>query len=65
MLAVAAVVARRHVLIGLAAAAVLTEENLLYSAALMKFIAAFVRCWKVNLPICAFLTAPSLVMLAR
>ncbi|WP_194927368.1 YdcF family protein [Catenulispora pinisilvae] len=42
-----------------------TAAYFLPSATIREFIAVFVRYWKVNLPICAFLAAPALVMLAR
>ena len=42
-----------------------TAAYFLPSATIREFIAVFVRYWKVNLPICAFLAAPSLAMLAR
>ena len=40
-----------------------TAAYFLPSATIREFIAVFVRYWKVNLPICAFLAAPALVML--
>jgi uncharacterized SAM-binding protein YcdF (DUF218 family) len=42
-----------------------TAAYFLPSATIREFIAVFVRYWKVNLPICAFLAAPALVMLPR
>lgn len=42
-----------------------TAAYFLPSATIREFIAVFVRYWKVNLPICVFLAAPALVMLAR
>ena len=42
-----------------------TAAYFLPSATIREFIAVFVRYWKVNVPICAFLAAPALVMLAR
>jgi uncharacterized SAM-binding protein YcdF (DUF218 family) len=42
-----------------------TAAYFLPSATIREFIAVFVRYWKVNVPICAFLAAPSLVLLAR
>lgn len=42
-----------------------TAAYFLPSATIREFIAVFVRYWKWNLPICAFLAAPALVMLAR
>jgi uncharacterized SAM-binding protein YcdF (DUF218 family) len=42
-----------------------TAAYFLPSATIREFIAVFVRYWKVNLPICAFLATPALVMLAR
>jgi uncharacterized SAM-binding protein YcdF (DUF218 family) len=42
-----------------------TAAYFLPSATIREFIAVFVRYWKVNVPICAFLATPALVMLAR
>lgn len=42
-----------------------TAAYFLPSATIREFIAVFVRYWKVNLPICAFLAAPALVLLPR
>ena len=42
-----------------------TAAYFLPSATIREFIAVFVRYWKVNLPICAFLAAPALLMLPR
>jgi uncharacterized SAM-binding protein YcdF (DUF218 family) len=42
-----------------------TAAYFLPSATIREFIAVFVRYWKVNVPICAFLAAPAVVMLAR
>ncbi|WP_307856607.1 YdcF family protein [Catenulispora pinistramenti] len=42
-----------------------TAAYFLPSATIREFIAVFVRYWKVNLPICAFLATPALVMLVR
>ncbi|NUP51337.1 MAG: YdcF family protein [Catenulispora sp.] len=40
-----------------------TAAYFLPSATIREFIAVFVRYWKVNLPICAFLAVPALVVL--
>jgi len=40
-----------------------TAAYFLPSATIREFIAVFLRYWKVNLPICAFLAAPALTML--
>lgn len=42
-----------------------TAAYFLPSATIREFIAVFVRYWKVNLPICALLAVPALVMLSR
>jgi uncharacterized SAM-binding protein YcdF (DUF218 family) len=42
-----------------------TAAYFLPSATIREFIAVFVRYWKVNLPICAFLATPALLMLSR
>lgn len=42
-----------------------TAAYFLPSATIREFIAVFVRYWKVNLPICAFLAAPAFLMLPR
>lgn len=42
-----------------------TAAYFLPSATIREFIAVFVRYWKVNLPICAFLAAPALLLFPR
>lgn len=42
-----------------------TAAYFLPSATIREFAAVFVRYWKVNLPICAFLAAPALMILPR
>lgn len=42
-----------------------TAAYFLPSATIREFIAVFVRYWKVNVPICAFLAAPALMVLPR
>ncbi|MBW8803342.1 MAG: YdcF family protein [Catenulisporales bacterium] len=42
-----------------------TAAYFLPSATIREFIAVFVRYWKVNIPVCAFLAAPTWLMLSR